>query len=154
MNETRRKPTTGTRCPTLFYKWHGIFYMPSCTGTAGHTKAFHYPVMDHWGKVKVLQHEADSNRPVDRSTVELTSHQTTMTTQGWRIKYTSGPKGGIYLPNGGGAVCDKSPATCRPSPGGPQIYSATNETCQSESKACDKLLSSLQHLKLKRIMKK
>ena len=24
---------------------------------AGHTKAFDYPVMDHWGKVKVLQHK-------------------------------------------------------------------------------------------------
>ena len=54
MNETGRKPTTGTRCPTVFYKWHGIFYMPSRTDTAGHTKAFIYPVMDHWGKVKVL----------------------------------------------------------------------------------------------------
>ena len=29
MNETRRKPTTGRRCPTLFDKWPGIFYMPS-----------------------------------------------------------------------------------------------------------------------------
>ena len=60
----RWKPTTGTRCPTLFDKWHGIFYMPSCTDTAGHTKAFIYPVMDHWrgGGVKVLRDEADSNR--------------------------------------------------------------------------------------------
>ena len=44
MNETRRKPTTGTRCPTLFVKWHRIFYMPSHTDTAGHTKVFDYPV--------------------------------------------------------------------------------------------------------------
>ena len=36
--------------------------MPSHTDTAGHTKAFIYPVMDHWGKVKVLWHEADLNR--------------------------------------------------------------------------------------------
>ena len=28
MNETKRNPTTGTRCPTLYDKWHGIFYMP------------------------------------------------------------------------------------------------------------------------------
>ena len=27
LNETRRKPTTKTRYPTLFDKWHGIFYM-------------------------------------------------------------------------------------------------------------------------------
>ena len=44
MNGTRRKPTTGTRWATLFDKWHGIWYMPSRTDTAGHTKAFHYPV--------------------------------------------------------------------------------------------------------------
>ena len=31
MNGSRMKPTTGTRCPTLFGKWHGIFYMPSRT---------------------------------------------------------------------------------------------------------------------------
>ena len=58
----RRKPTTGTRCPTLFDKWHGIFYIPSRTDTAGHTKAFIYLVMDHWVEVKVLWHETDSNR--------------------------------------------------------------------------------------------
>ena len=29
MNETRRKPTTGRQSPSLFDKWHGIFYMPS-----------------------------------------------------------------------------------------------------------------------------
>ena len=44
----------GTRCPTLFDKWHGIFYMPNRTDTAGHTKAFIYPVMDHWDHQKVL----------------------------------------------------------------------------------------------------
>ena len=50
MNETRRKPTTGTRCPTLFDTWHGIFYMPSRTDTVGHnTKVFDYQVVDHWG---------------------------------------------------------------------------------------------------------
>ena len=40
MNKTRRKPTTGRQSPTLFDKWHGIFYMPSRTDEAGHTKAF------------------------------------------------------------------------------------------------------------------
>ena len=39
----KRKPTTGTRCPTLFEKWHGMFYMSSHTDT-GHTKVFDYPV--------------------------------------------------------------------------------------------------------------
>ena len=40
MDETRRKPTTGTQCPG------------TGTDTTGHTKAFDYPVMDHWGKSK------------------------------------------------------------------------------------------------------
>ena len=55
MNETRRKPTTGRQSPSLFDKWHGIFYMPSRTDTAGHTKAFDYPVMGHWGKSRSVQ---------------------------------------------------------------------------------------------------
>ena len=45
---------------------HGWTYqgldLPSHTDTAGHTKALIYPVMDHWRKVKVLWHEADSTR--------------------------------------------------------------------------------------------
>ena len=48
MNKTRRKPTTGTGCAALFDKWHRIFYMPSRIDTAGHTKAFDYPIMDHF----------------------------------------------------------------------------------------------------------
>ena len=50
MNETRRKPTTGRQSPTLFDKWDGIFYMPSRIDEAGHTKAFDYPVAEHWGE--------------------------------------------------------------------------------------------------------
>ena len=50
MNETRRKPTTGRQSPSLFDKWHGIFYMPSRIDEAGHTKAFNYPVAEHWGE--------------------------------------------------------------------------------------------------------
>ena len=49
MNETRRKPTTGTRCPTLLISGTGSFIMSSRTDTAGHTKTFIYPVMDHGG---------------------------------------------------------------------------------------------------------
>ena len=36
MNKTRRKPTTGGQSLSPFNKWHGISYMPSYTGTAGH----------------------------------------------------------------------------------------------------------------------
>ena len=37
---TWRKPTTATQCPTLFNKWHGIFYMPSRTDTAYSVTSF------------------------------------------------------------------------------------------------------------------
>ena len=50
MNETRRKQTTGRQSPSLFDKWHRIFYMPSCIDEAGHTEAFDYPVAEHWGE--------------------------------------------------------------------------------------------------------
>ena len=46
MNETRRKPTTRTRYPAPFDKWLGVLYMPSHRDTAGHTKAFGYPVTE------------------------------------------------------------------------------------------------------------
>ena len=36
--------------PYSFDKGHmGSFYMPNRTDPAGHSKAFDYPVMDHWG---------------------------------------------------------------------------------------------------------
>ena len=48
MNVTRRKPTTGVRCPTLFDKCHEIVHMPS---DPSHTyrHGFVFPVIDHWG---------------------------------------------------------------------------------------------------------
>ena len=55
MNETRRKPTTGRQSPSLFDKCHGIFYMPSRIDEAGHTKAFDYPVAEHWGGGEVKE---------------------------------------------------------------------------------------------------
>ena len=55
MNETRRKPTTGRQSPSLSDKWHGIFYMPSRIDEAGHTKAFDYPVAEHWGEPRNVQ---------------------------------------------------------------------------------------------------
>ena len=56
MNETRRKPTTGRQSPSLSNKWHRIFYMPSRIDTAGHTKAFDYPVTEHWGKAEMFSY--------------------------------------------------------------------------------------------------
>ena len=46
MNETMRTSTTERQSPSLFDKWHGIFYMPSRIDEAGHTKAFDYPVAE------------------------------------------------------------------------------------------------------------
>ena len=63
MNETRRKPTTRRQSPSLFDKWHGIFYIPSRIDEAGHTKAFDYPVAEHWGGRRNVQFRGwDSNR--------------------------------------------------------------------------------------------
>ena len=53
-DETRRNPTTGRQPPSLFDKWHGIFYMPSRIDKAGHTKAFGYPVAEHWGEAEMF----------------------------------------------------------------------------------------------------
>ena len=106
MNESRRKPTTGTRCPrpTLFDKWHGIFYIPSRTDTAGHTKAFIFSFEFEWGfyvlsaskaifrasqGLYLPSHGGSQSAsaqgrfepPTCWSTVEYANHQTTMTTQ-------------------------------------------------------------------------
>ena len=62
MNEARRKPTTGRQPPSPFDKWPGIFYMPSLTDTAVHTKAFDYPVAEHWEGNQHVQPREDSNR--------------------------------------------------------------------------------------------
>ena len=63
MNETRRKPTTGRQSRSLCDKWHGIFYIPSRIDEAGHTKAFGYPVAEHWGESRNVQFRRwDSNR--------------------------------------------------------------------------------------------
>ena len=121
MNETRRKPTTGTRCPTLFDKWHGIFYMPSCTDTVGHAKAYIYPVMDHWGESQSALAKGRFEPPTCRSTVEHANHQTRITTPSRRINYTPGPQGESSL-GGVLSATPPPPATCRPSPGGRKCH--------------------------------
>ena len=78
MNETSGKPTTGTWCSTLFNKWHGIFYMPSYTDTAGH-KAFDYPVMDHWEESHSALARGRFEPTTCQSTLDHTNHQTTIT---------------------------------------------------------------------------
>ena len=62
-NETRRKPTTGTRCPIRFYKWPGIFYMPSRTDTAGH-----WLVRFHWRHIPTNIKQASQKGPNNNQT--------------------------------------------------------------------------------------
>ena len=70
MNETRRKPTTGRQPPSLFDKWHGIFYMPSRIDEAGHTKAFDYPVAEHWGESQRTKQSLVGFEPTSAHTYE------------------------------------------------------------------------------------
>ena len=70
MNETRRKPTTGRQSPSLFDKWHGIFYMPSRIDEAGHTKAFDYPVAEHWGESQRTERSLVGFEPTSAHTYE------------------------------------------------------------------------------------
>ena len=88
--------------------------MPSHTDTAGHTKAFIYPVMDQWGSHSALA-EADLNtlRPVGPKSNGAVIPS-------WRIKYTSGPQQDRDLLPIGGIACANSPAAWSPAPGGRQ----------------------------------
>ena len=73
--------------------------MPSRTDTAGHTKAFIYPVMDHWGKAKVLRHKADSKADLSANsrTCQPPDHDNRPKSED---QLYPGPQGG-----GGGCVC-------------------------------------------------
>ena len=74
MNEIRRKPTTGRQSPALFDKWHVIFYMPSRIDEAGHTKAFDYPVAEHWGNPEIFS-SAGGTRTDNTSVRSRTRYQ-------------------------------------------------------------------------------
>ena len=102
MNETRRKPTTGRQSPSLFDKWHGIFYMPSRIDEAGHTKAFDYPVAEHWGESQRTKRSLVGFEPtsahtheseIQRSTTYATPTPPSSMGEDWR----PWEKIGIYL---------------------------------------------------------
>ena len=85
MSETRRKPTTGRQPPSLFDKWHGIFYiMPSRIDEAGHTKAFDFPVAEHWGRAEMFS-SAGGTRNDNTSVQSRTRYQ---------LSHPGSPKGG------------------------------------------------------------
>ena len=87
--------------------------------TAGHTKAsFTQSWTTGWTSQSAPAH-GRFKPPTCWSTVEHANHQTPMAIPSRRINYTLGPQRGIFFLLGGGGVCENSPATCRPSPGGP-----------------------------------
>ena len=111
MNETRRKPTTGRQPPSLFDKWHGILvYMPSRIDEAGHTKAFDYPVGEHWGESQNVQFRGwDPNQQRNQPGIERATNWATPVPPEDHI--TPGPQqGGIFSHMGGQSV-RISPAT-------------------------------------------
>ena len=112
MNETRRKPTTGTQCPTLSDKWQGIFYMPSRTDTTDIPR----PLIPHWGE---RQRAPAQGRLEPRPVGPQSNTPTTRPLWPPQVGGSSTPwvlnGGGGLLPNGG--RLRNIPATCRPSPG-------------------------------------
>ena len=120
MNETRRKPTTRTQCPTLFCGT-GSFTCPVVQTQLDIQRPLFTQSWITGMKVKVLRHKAYIFEPPNcQSTVEHANHQTTMTAPSRRINFTPGSQRGDLLPIKG-IVCNNSPAMCRPSPGGPGL---------------------------------
>ena len=121
MNETRRKPTTGRQSPSLVDKWHGIFYMPSRIDEAGHTKAFGYPVADHWWESRNVQfHGWDLNQQ------HISPESNTLPTEPPRSprgSHNPGSSTGGIFSQLGGELVKNSPATRRPSPWSLFIFS-------------------------------
>ena len=116
MNETRRNPTTGRQPPSLFDKWHGIFYMPNRIDEAGHTKAFDYTQLRSTGG-KTVQPREDSNRQ------HIGSQSNALLTEPSRLPgsqdhITPGPQQGDLLPTGG-IVCKEQPRHEKAIPMGP-----------------------------------
>ena len=111
INECRRKPTTGTRCPTFFDKWHRNFYMTSRTDTDGHTKAF-LPSYGSPGGVKVLWQKAHSNRrplgPHYSRTRQPPDHDDRPKSEDQLPRVLNGGGGGV-LPRGGGSSAKTAP---------------------------------------------
>ena len=48
-----------------------MFYMPSRTDTAGHTKAFDYPVQEHWGGGTEVFSSASGISPILQQSIRL-----------------------------------------------------------------------------------
>ena len=121
----RRKPTTGRQSPSLFDKWHGIFYMPSRIDEAGRTKAFDYPVAEHWGESRNVQLRGwNSIEPTThRSGDKRTTNWATPVPPEDHITGTPGPQqgGGIFSQRGGGVVSKEQPRHEKAIPMGPMV---------------------------------
>ena len=140
MNETRRNPTTRTRCPSPFYSISGTgsFICPVAQTQLDIPRAL---ITQSWATIGERSIFGKLDPPTCRSTVEHANHQTTMTAPKRRISYTPGPQRGDLIPNWS-VVCDNSPATCRASPGGPEtkIVDDGAEDLRTETTQADTLL--------------
>ena len=76
----------------------------------GHSKAFDYPVMDHWGNVKVLRDKADLNRrPVGpQSSTPTTRPPCPSQVGGSNIPRVLNGEGDLLPIGGRGVVCENS----------------------------------------------
>ena len=111
----------GNRAPgdnPLLFSWHWIFHMPSRIDKAGHTKAFDYPVAEHWAENRNVQPREDSNRQ------HIGSQSNALPTEPSRLPpedhITPGPQQGDLLPTGG-IVGKEQPRHEKAIPIGPRI---------------------------------
>ena len=98
MNETRRKPTTRTRCPNHFDKWHGIFYYAQ---SHRQTQPLFTQSWITGGGGQSVPAQGKFELPTCWSTVELANHQTTVNTMIMgQIHDASGIQRGRFQPAG------------------------------------------------------
>ena len=137
MNETRRKPSTGTQCPTNFPisvtgsficpvtltqldRARPVFTQSWTTDTAGHTKAFINAVMGHWGESQSAPAQGN------RRTADLLVHSRTRQPPDHNDRpkfedqlYSGSSTGGGSSPYGGGGRLRKHPRHMEAIPRGP-----------------------------------
>ena len=109
MNETRRKPTTTTQCPTLFT---GSFICPVAQTRLDMPRPLITQTWTTGAKVKVLWHKADLNLLVHSQTRQPPDHDDRPKSED---QLYPGSSRGDLLPIRE-IVCENSPATCCPPP--------------------------------------
>ena len=108
----------GDNSPSLFDKWHGIFYMPSRIDEAGHTKTFDYPVVEHWGKAEMFS-SAGGTR-TDNTSVRSRARYQLSHPGSPRGSHNPGSSTGGIFSQTGGIVCKEQPRHEKAIPMGPR----------------------------------